>query len=137
MTKYLNKLPPTKRARPVDIHVGARVRLKRQMLGMSQTELGDAVGITFQQIQKYEKGSNRIGSSRLQQLADTLDVPVSYFFEGLPGNGSGRKKDERDEAFTAFLTDPDGVRFIRGWLTLGEADRKLAVRLVRAVMDTQ
>lgn len=68
---------------PVDIHVGGRVRARRAFLGMSQTKLGLAVGLTFQQIQKYERGANRIGSSRLYQFAGILDVPVSFFFEGV------------------------------------------------------
>src|SRR6185369_2529188 len=65
---------------PVDVHVGSRVRLRRTLLGMSQEKLGTAIGLTFQQIQKYERGSNRIGSSRLYEFAKVLDVPVSYFF---------------------------------------------------------
>ena len=66
---------------PVDIHVGARVRLRRTLLGMSQEKLGKALGLTFQQVQKYERGANRIGSSRLFQLSRILDVPVSFFFD--------------------------------------------------------
>src|SRR5256885_4646469 len=66
---------------PVDVHVGARVRLRRTLLGMSQEKLGDAIGLTFQQVQKYERGANRIGASRLYDLSRVLDVPVSYFFE--------------------------------------------------------
>ena len=66
---------------PVDIHVGARVRLRRTLLGMSQEKLGKALGLTFQQVQKYERGANRIGSSRLFQLSKILDVPVSFFFD--------------------------------------------------------
>src|SRR5579884_3539019 len=69
---------------PIDKHVGSRVRMRRMMLGMSQEKLGDAIGLTFQQVQKYEKGSNRIGASRLQQIALILQVPVSFFFEGAP-----------------------------------------------------
>ena len=69
---------------PIDIHVGNRVRMRRIMLGMSQTKLGDAFGLTFQQVQKYEKGTNRISASRLQQCANTLQVPVAFFFEGAP-----------------------------------------------------
>ena len=68
---------------PVDIHVGARLRLRRTLLGMSQDKLGQALGLTFQQIQKYERGANRIGSSRLYQLGQILDVPVSYFFDDM------------------------------------------------------
>lgn len=77
---------------PIDIHVGQRVRARRKMLGLSQTQLGQELGVTFQQVQKYERGSNRIGSSRLFRMSATLDVPVAYFFEGaetkLPGYDS-------------------------------------------------
>jgi transcriptional regulator with XRE-family HTH domain len=75
---------------PVDIHVGARLRFRRNMVGMSQEQLGKASGLTFQQIQKYERGANRMGASRLFQLARLLDVPVSYFFEELPPALSGK-----------------------------------------------
>ena len=79
------------RSHPVDVHVGARMRQRRTLLGMSQEKLGTAVGLTFQQIQKYERGSNRIGSSRLYEFAKVLDVPVSYFFDEMPSNAlSGR-----------------------------------------------
>ena len=67
---------------PIDIHVGQRVRARRKMLGLSQTQLGHELGVTFQQVQKYERGTNRIGSSRLFKMSTTLDVPVAYFFEG-------------------------------------------------------
>lgn len=74
---------------PIDVHVGHRVRARRKMLGLSQTQLGDELGVTFQQVQKYERGTNRIGSSRLFRMSTSLDVPVAYFFEGaetkLPG----------------------------------------------------
>ena len=70
-----------KQPNPVDIHVGKRVRMRRTLMGMSQTKLGDALGLTFQQVQKYENGSNRIGASRLYQISQILAVPVSYFFE--------------------------------------------------------
>ncbi len=77
---------------PIDKHVGSRVRMRRMMLSMSQEKLGDALGLTFQQVQKYEKGTNRIGASRLQAIANILQVPVSFFFEGAPntpGHTSG------------------------------------------------
>ena len=81
---------------PIDKHVGSRVRMRRMMLGMSQEKLGDALGLTFQQVQKYEKGANRIGASRLQQISLILQVPVSFFFEGAPAppgrpTGTGRR----------------------------------------------
>ena len=71
---------------PVDVHVGARLRQRRALLGMSQTAVGDAVGLTFQQIQKYERGTNRIGASRVFEFAKVLDVPCAYFFDDMPGN---------------------------------------------------
>ena len=75
---------PSGAPNPVDVHVGSRVKLRRTLLGMSQEMLGEAIGITFQQVQKYERGSNRIGCSRLYDLARVLDVPVSYFFDAIP-----------------------------------------------------
>ena len=74
---------------PIDVHVGGRVRLRRRLLGMSQTNLGNALGLTFQQVQKYERGANRISASRLYQLGRILDVPVSYFFDDMPGLRGG------------------------------------------------
>src|ERR1700682_1754499 len=68
---------------PTDVHVGARVRLRRTLLGMSQEKLGDAIGLTFQQVQKYERGANRVGASRLYDLSRVLDVPVSFFFDDM------------------------------------------------------
>src|SRR6201982_2792332 len=81
---------------PVDKHVGSRVRIRRMMLGMSQEKLGDALGLTFQQVQKYEKGTNRISASRLQQAAHILQVPLPFFFEGAPG--ADRKSEGLSEA---------------------------------------
>jgi|SRR4051794_24776172 len=75
----------TKASNAIDAHVGSRVRMRRMMLGMSQEKLGDALGLTFQQVQKYEKGTNRMGASRLQQAADILGVAVPFFFEGAVG----------------------------------------------------
>lgn len=80
---------PTGTPHLVDVHVGSRVRLRRTMLGMSQEKLGDAVGLTFQQIQKYERGANRIGASRLYQFSHIMDVPVSFFFEDMPTAAKG------------------------------------------------
>src|SRR6267378_4357029 len=74
----------TKAPNPVDKYVGSRVRMRRIMLGMSQEKLGEALGLTFQQVQKYEKGTNRVGASRLQQIAEILQVPVAFLFDGGP-----------------------------------------------------
>jgi len=81
---------------PIDVHVGTRVRLRRTLLGMSQEKLGDALGLTFQQVQKYERGANRIGASRLYDLSRVLDVPVSFFFD-----------DIKAETVEAAQGDPD------------------------------
>ncbi len=81
---------PTGKPNPIDIHVGARIRLRRTLLGMSQQKLGEAIGLTFQQVQKYERGTNRVGSSRMFELARVLDVPVSYFFEEMGSDVAAR-----------------------------------------------
>ena len=105
---------------PVDVHVGQRVRARRKMLGLSQTQLGKDLGVTFQQVQKYERGTNRIGSSRLFKMSTTLDVTVAYFFEGaetkLPGyneslealNGEAFERQETQELVEAYyrIADP-------------------------------
>ena len=101
---------------PTDKHVGARVRARRMMLGMSQGKLGDALGLTFQQVQKYEKGTNRIGASRLQQIAEILQVPVSWFFEGVPD----LKKPKGDPAsyVAGFLAMADGRALAKAFMRL-------------------
>src|SRR5471032_790567 len=88
----------TKAPNPVDKYVGSRVRMRRMMLGMSQEKLGNSLGLTFQQVQKYEKGTNRIGASRLQQISQILQVPVSFFFEGAPAVASLVRLDGLAEA---------------------------------------
>src|SRR5213595_1416279 len=89
---------------PIDKHVGSRVRMRRMMLAMSQGKLGDALGITFQQVQKYEKGANRIGAGRMQQIAHVLQVPVGFFFEGA-SDGSVLGKSEEGTRSVALLDD--------------------------------
>ena len=95
-----------------DKHVGTRVRMRRLMLGLSQTKLADALGLTFQQIQKYEKGTNRISASKLQQIASALQVPIPFFFEGLPGPSN--KPAKKDGTFLSsdvfqFMATSDGL----------------------------
>ncbi|MBL0406452.1 helix-turn-helix transcriptional regulator [Microvirga aerilata] len=110
----------------IDKHIGSRVRARRIMLGMSQEKLADAIGLTFQQIQKYEKGVNRIGASRLLHIAGILDVSIEFFFEGLPGLRAGGFSD--DSLVADFLTRPESDRLVRGFLKLkdDEARRKVA-----------
>ena len=103
------RLPPGV-PNPVDVHVGTRIRQRRTLLGFSQERLGDAVGLTFQQIQKYEKGSNRVGASRLYQFSEILDVSVSYFFEEMPEEIKSRQgayqAGLRDQGQTPLASDP-------------------------------
>jgi len=93
------------RPSPIDVHVGARVRLRRTLLGMSQEKLGEALGLTFQQVQKYERGVNRIGASRLFDLSRVLDVPIGFFFDDMPPEMGGGDKRSR---FTGFQEAQDG-----------------------------
>src|SRR5262245_41827273 len=111
-----------KAANPIDKHVGSRVRMRRMMLGMSQEKLGDALGLTFQQVQKYEKGTNRIGASRLQQISLILQVPISFFFEGAPPPPGGRPQG-LDEApsptyVTDFLATTDGLALVKAFMRI-------------------
>src|ERR1700687_5717384 len=97
---------------PTDKHVGSRVRMRRMILGMSQENLGDALGLTFQQVQKYEKGTNRIGASRLQQISHILQVPVSFFFAGAPhlhGSTEGMKEAPSPAYVSDFLATSEGL----------------------------
>lgn len=88
-TEAGTRTEPEHRPSPIDVHVGSRVRLRRTLLGMSQERLGEALGLTFQQVQKYERGVNRIGASRLFDLSRVLDVPISFFFDDMPGQVGG------------------------------------------------
>lgn len=127
----------TKKApNPIDKHVGSRVRMRRMMLAMSQEKLGDALGLTFQQVQKYEKGTNRIGASRLQQIAQILQVPVSFFFEGAPDLGAAPFTDGMSEApsptyVSDFLATSDGLALTKAFMRIG--DSKLRRRIVDLV----
>jgi transcriptional regulator with XRE-family HTH domain len=125
---------------PIDKHVGSRVRMRRMMLGMSQEKLGDALGLTFQQVQKYEKGTNRIGASRLQQISDILKVPVSFFFEGAPGPGHTTGMDEAPSpAYVSdFLATSDGLALTKAFMQLKDGKlRRRIVDLVEAMADKQ
>jgi len=122
---------------PIDKHVGSRVRMRRMMLSMSQEKLGDALGLTFQQVQKYEKGTNRIGASRLQQIAHILQVPVSFFFEGAPtspgqAGGSGGMSEAPSPAYVSdFLATSDGLSLTKSFMRIKNS--KLRRRIVDLV----
>lgn len=92
---------------PIDVHVGSRVRLRRTLLGMSQEKLGSAIGLTFQQVQKYERGANRIGASRLFDLSRVLDVPVAFFFDEMPAPGHERHAATGGAEGRADAAEPD------------------------------
>jgi transcriptional regulator with XRE-family HTH domain len=122
---------------PIDQHVGRRVRMRRKMLAMSQEELGAALGLSFQQVRKYERGANRIGASRLQRISHILQVPVEFFFEGSPNasapqssNGSTLSMAQIDE----FVSDLGGLRLIRGFMRIDNAAlRRRIVMLVQEI----
>ncbi|SRR5579883_3389562 len=123
---------------PIDKHVGSRVRMRRMMLGMSQEKLGDALGLTFQQVQKYEKGTNRIGASRLQQISHILQVPVSFFFEGAPivhatgrQDGVGMGEAPSPAYVSDFLATSDGLALTKAFMRIN--DSKLRRRIVDLV----
>lgn len=111
---------------PIDVHVGSRVRLRRTLLGMSQEKLGDAIGLTFQQVQKYERGANRVGASRLYDLSRVLDVPVSYFFEELgdasPASGAN------DQSGEPYQSNPmmkrETLELVRAYLRISDPQIK-------------
>ncbi len=120
---------------PIDKHVGSRVRMRRMMLGMSQEKLGNALGLTFQQVQKYEKGTNRIGASRLQQIAQILQVQVAFFFEGAPTVGGSRVEGMSEAPSPAYVSDflatSDGLALTKAFMRI--ADSKLRRRIVDLV----
>jgi transcriptional regulator with XRE-family HTH domain len=94
---------------PIDVHVGSRIRLRRTLLGMSQERLGDALGLTFQQVQKYERGMNRVGASRLFDLSRVLDVPISFFFDDLPETVSATySRSSQPQRMSAFAESQEG-----------------------------
>ena len=122
---------------PTDQHVGSQVRMRRKMLAMSQQKLGAALGLTFQQVQKYEKGATRIPASRLQQMSHILQVPVEFFFEGAP-NASAPHGSNKSELWMAqiddFVSNPDGLRLIGAFMRIDNAAlRRRIVMLVQEI----
>ncbi|MES5099842.1 helix-turn-helix domain-containing protein [Agrobacterium sp. BA1120] len=127
-----------KKPNPIDIHVGSRIRLRRTMLGMSQEKLGESLGITFQQIQKYEKGTNRVGASRLQNISGILNVPVSFFFEDAPGdqavNPTGMAEATSSNYVVDFLSSSEGLQLNRAFVKINDPKvRRRIVDLVKAL----
>lgn len=127
-----------KKPNPIDMHVGGRIRLRRNMLGISQEKLGESLGITFQQIQKYEKGTNRVGASRLQAISAVLEVPVAFFFEDAPGGAANTNfaEDASTTYVVDFLSSTEGLRLNRAFVKIADPKvRNRIIDLVRALAD--
>ena len=133
--------PVKKLPNPIDKHVGSRVRMQRVLIGMSQERLGGALGLTFQQVQKYEKGTNRIGASRIQQIAGILKVPPAFFFEKMPDDGAAAQDApglaEEGAGFVVdFLSTSEGLMLNKAFVRIKEARvRKKIIDLVTALAD--
>jgi transcriptional regulator with XRE-family HTH domain len=133
------------RPSPIDVHVGSRVRLRRTLLGMSQEKLGEALGLTFQQVQKYERGVNRIGASRLFDLSRVLDVPIGFFFDDMPPEMGG----DKNRRFTGFQETQDGfeddtlhrretLELVRAYYRITDpAVRKRVFDLIKSLAPTE
>ncbi|MFM1813749.1 MAG: hypothetical protein RLZ98_444 [Pseudomonadota bacterium] len=129
-----------RRANPIDVHVGSRVRLRRMILGMSQEKLAEKLGLTFQQVQKYEKGINRVGASRLFELANVLGVPVQFFYEELQSvqQGSAMANGFADSGTESYIVDflntREGLELNRAFVRIADAKvRRSVVELVRTL----
>jgi transcriptional regulator with XRE-family HTH domain len=118
---------------PVDVHVGKRIRHRRWTLGTTQQQLADAVGIKFQQIQKYETGANRVSASRLWDIAVALGVPVSFFFEGMEGLGTSEAP--RTDMPGDLLSDREALELLRSYYAIPEAQRRRLFDLARVLSD--
>jgi transcriptional regulator with XRE-family HTH domain len=128
--------PVTKVPNPIDRHVGARVRMRRMLIGMSQEKLGEALGLTFQQVQKYEKGTNRISASRLQQISETLNIPLAFFFKGAPASdgalaGGFAESGAEDTYASDFVMTAEGLSLNRAFARI--ADPKVRKKIVDLV----
>ncbi len=130
-----------KKPHPIDVHVGGRVRLRRTMLGMSQDKLADSLGLTFQQIQKYEKGVNRIGASRVFEISRVLGVPIQFFFDDFDVNtgrsyGFAEQGPDDGMAMMELLNTPEGVQLCKHFASIKEPKiRKRVLELVKSLSD--
>lgn len=128
---------PLKKPNPIDVEVGRRIRMRRTLLVLSQTTLADALGITFQQVQKYEKGTNRVGASRLQAIAEFLQAPVSFFFEGQEAIGADAENMHGRE-ITDFISTAEGLSLNRSFVRIQDPDvRRKIVGLVKVLASAE
>jgi transcriptional regulator with XRE-family HTH domain len=131
---------PRKSPNPIDIHVGGRVRMRRMLVGMSQEKLGDSLGLTFQQVQKYEKGANRIGASRLYQIARVLGVPIEFFYDGVAAEGhaaaEGFAEAESGHFEIDMLSTSEGIQLNSAFFSIRDPKvRKRVLELIKALGD--
>ena len=129
---------PKKYANPVDTQVGSRVRLRRMLIGMSQERLGELLGLTFQQIQKYEKGVNRIGAGRLFDIARILGVPIDYFYETTPGRAAATRESAESDASPVmeFISSGEGLQLSLAFMRIKDPKvRKRVLDLVRSLAE--
>ncbi|MET3560082.1 transcriptional regulator with XRE-family HTH domain [Bartonella japonica] len=125
-----------KKPDPIDVYVGSRIRLRRNILGLTQEKLGEKLGITFQQVQKYEKGTNRIGASRLQAIAEIMDVPVSYFFDKGIHTQHLEGFAESDNDFMDFCSSNEGIQLMRAFTNISDAKvRRKIIDLAKALSE--
>lgn len=132
------KKPGPRSASPIDLHVGTRIRMRRLLMNMSQEKLGDSLGVTFQQVQKYERGTNRVGASRLWDISRVLDVPVSFFYDGLDNNFEYTQAAEYDQMpiIYDFINSSDGVAFAKAVAQIkNKAVRRQLLELARSLAD--
>jgi transcriptional regulator with XRE-family HTH domain len=133
------KRVPKKQANPIDIQVGNRVRIRRMLIGMSQERLGDLLGLTFQQVQKYEKGVNRIGAGRLFEVARILNVPVDFFYEGVnAGPNHAGANDTEGAPVMEFVSSGEGLQLSLAFMKIKDAKvRKRVLDLVKSLAEEE
>ena len=118
---------------PLDVHVGKRIRHRRWMVGMTQQQLGEIVGIKFQQIQKYETGMNRVSASRLWDIAAALDVPINFFFEGIEDGANSVDSLVEESARGDLLADKEALELVRSYYSIPEQQRRRLFDLARVL----
>ncbi len=134
-------MPSSKKAHPVDAHVGKRVRERRTVLGFSQQQLGETLGVSFQQVQKYERGTNRISASRLYRLANFLDAPVSFFFDGTPEgaslDSSERSKAAADGSEPVLYIKRETLELVRAYYKISDPQERQQIRRLCTALSGQ
>jgi transcriptional regulator with XRE-family HTH domain len=136
--KQLEKRVPKKQANPIDVQVGNRVRIRRMLIGMSQERLGDLLGLTFQQVQKYEKGVNRIGAGRLFEMSRILNVPVDFFYEGVNAAPAHPGEEGQGPPVMEFVSSGEGMQLSLAFMKIKDAKvRKRVLDLVKSLAEEE